>query len=336
MAKNLATILKTDMVSGVPLQALAEAVRRAGRGRDTVLAHITPREAAKLKREGGSGTINPETGLPEFQEVDFGGLDTGFQSMDPYVGDITGLYGSENTFDPGQFYDQYQTMPDYQFASPADLPAAGAQFAEGVGAPVGAFEGAPVPPVRPDAEDAAALAEQQVGDKSTLDKLLGGLTSPRGILGALGAGAGLYGSIAARQQAAQLAKQIRDQAAQQKQLAQPYLTQGGQLLGTALQGGLSPVQQQAFDAARARIAQSAEKAGGVGAAQAAFRTEDLRQRLIQSQIEAAFRLLGPGNQLINQALARELQALTTNARLQTQAAQSAGNFFTALAKLYAS
>jgi hypothetical protein len=41
----------------------------AARGRlgDTMLAHINPREAAMLKRMGGSGTINPQTGLPEYK-----------------------------------------------------------------------------------------------------------------------------------------------------------------------------------------------------------------------------------------------------------------------------
>lgn len=37
-----------------------------GRFGDTMLAHITPEEAALLKARGGSGTINPVTGLPEF------------------------------------------------------------------------------------------------------------------------------------------------------------------------------------------------------------------------------------------------------------------------------
>jgi hypothetical protein len=32
-----------------------------------MLAHINPREAAMLKRMGGSGTINPRTGLPEYK-----------------------------------------------------------------------------------------------------------------------------------------------------------------------------------------------------------------------------------------------------------------------------
>jgi hypothetical protein len=48
------------------LAQAAEALRRQGRGGDTILAHINPEEAALLKRMGGSGTINPQTGLPEF------------------------------------------------------------------------------------------------------------------------------------------------------------------------------------------------------------------------------------------------------------------------------
>jgi len=38
-----------------------------GRHGDTMLAHINPREAEMLKRMGGSGTINPRTGLPEYK-----------------------------------------------------------------------------------------------------------------------------------------------------------------------------------------------------------------------------------------------------------------------------
>ena len=44
-----------------------------GRGGDSILAHITPEEAAMLKRRGGSGTINPATGLPEFKGGIIGG-----------------------------------------------------------------------------------------------------------------------------------------------------------------------------------------------------------------------------------------------------------------------
>jgi hypothetical protein len=50
----------------VSLKDAAEKVKSAGRDGDTMLAHINPAEAAMLKQAGGSGTINPETGLPEF------------------------------------------------------------------------------------------------------------------------------------------------------------------------------------------------------------------------------------------------------------------------------
>lgn len=42
---------------------------RHGRHGDTMLAHITPEEARMLKAHGGSGTINPVTGLPEFFKI---------------------------------------------------------------------------------------------------------------------------------------------------------------------------------------------------------------------------------------------------------------------------
>jgi len=49
------------------LAGAAEAIRQQGRGGDTILAHINPQEAQVLKAMGGSGTINPATGLLEFK-----------------------------------------------------------------------------------------------------------------------------------------------------------------------------------------------------------------------------------------------------------------------------
>ena len=48
------------------LPAMAKQVRAAGRNGDTILAHINPEEAGILKLLGGSGRINPATGIPEF------------------------------------------------------------------------------------------------------------------------------------------------------------------------------------------------------------------------------------------------------------------------------
>jgi hypothetical protein len=60
--------MKMRMGGGTDIAQLAEMIRRMGRGDDKILAHITPEEAAMLKEQGGSGTVNPMTGLPEFQE----------------------------------------------------------------------------------------------------------------------------------------------------------------------------------------------------------------------------------------------------------------------------
>jgi hypothetical protein len=54
-------------IVGLPqLTPIAREMAAMGRNGDTMLAHITPQEAMMLKRMGGSGTINPYTGLPEF------------------------------------------------------------------------------------------------------------------------------------------------------------------------------------------------------------------------------------------------------------------------------
>lgn len=49
-----------------PYPSLAEMIRQQGKGEDTILAHINPLEAQILKSLGGSGSINPKTGLPQF------------------------------------------------------------------------------------------------------------------------------------------------------------------------------------------------------------------------------------------------------------------------------
>lgn len=48
------------------LSPVSKAIAGYGRNGDTMLAHITPAEARMLRRKGGSGTINPKTGLPEY------------------------------------------------------------------------------------------------------------------------------------------------------------------------------------------------------------------------------------------------------------------------------
>ena len=66
---------KLSKALGIDLATLAQLIREQGRGNDTILAHITPKEAALLKARGGSGTTNPATGLPEFEDEYVSGYD---------------------------------------------------------------------------------------------------------------------------------------------------------------------------------------------------------------------------------------------------------------------
>lgn len=66
---------------------MANRLAAKGRNGDTMLAHINPAEAQMLKQAGGSGRINPDTGLMSF-EPGYGGLGAG----------ATGNYGSSGGY----------------------------------------------------------------------------------------------------------------------------------------------------------------------------------------------------------------------------------------------
>lgn len=53
----------------VEMRNIAQKLQDKGRGGDTILAHINPQEAGILSALGGSGTINPHTGLPEYRSL---------------------------------------------------------------------------------------------------------------------------------------------------------------------------------------------------------------------------------------------------------------------------
>lgn len=67
----------------------AEKVRAAGRDGDTILAHINPEEAALLKSRGGSGSINPKTGLPEYKSI-FSKIGKFLGAAAPIIGTVVG------------------------------------------------------------------------------------------------------------------------------------------------------------------------------------------------------------------------------------------------------
>lgn len=81
MSPTVAGLPPMEMARG-GLADMAQYLASKGRRGDTMLAHITPQEAAMLRRMGGSGTINPDTGLPEFflKKV-FSGIKNAFKKV---------------------------------------------------------------------------------------------------------------------------------------------------------------------------------------------------------------------------------------------------------------
>jgi hypothetical protein len=71
------------------LKSLAQELPKYGRYGDDVVAHISSDEARMLQAMGGSGTINPQTGLPEF-----------FKIRNPFK-PVTKAIGQLNPLNPG-------------------------------------------------------------------------------------------------------------------------------------------------------------------------------------------------------------------------------------------
>jgi hypothetical protein len=154
MAK--AKLKSTDTLGKMDAKQLAEMLRRKGRRGDTVLAHISPKEARKLKEMGGSGTINPATGLPEFAEDagyydyssygDFSSPD--FQNvLDTYSSDYGATpeaydtsgyeyYGGGDTYSAGgaDYAAPQDAYYEPQYAAQSDLPSYGSYEVENVAA----------------------------------------------------------------------------------------------------------------------------------------------------------------------------------------------------------
>jgi len=298
---------------------LAEMLRQMGRGRDKVLAHITPEEADMLIEAGGSGSINPNTGLPEFQprgdyDFDLGGYED-IQAASP---DIYGYgYGQ-----PGE----YQAPPAFQ----SNLGAFGAApmrqtpFISETGAQ-GGFEELPFTPraqpapavvsplapmsqisTRPVApieqpsflERTGQKLEQFAREKPTTARLAGAGTNL--LL------SGLLARRAGREREA-FAQELR-------QNAQPYAQAQQEALQRAQGGGMTASQQRAFDIAQARARQGLSGQNlGTGSAAAGIQSgQAARARSLarQESFDEALNLAKIRDSYLREAARQELQADT--------------------------
>jgi hypothetical protein len=330
------------------LPALAEMLRSKGRGKDTMLAHITPREAALLKRRGGSGTINPDTGLPEFDDE--------FAPTGPTYSELGYTPAPEQAGPPIQYaapevqqqynqqaYAQPSTDTTGGYSFQATRPGTtGAEFGlsaapqQQVGTliPPPTQTGLSIPTTAPGLGAGAgqeALRTAQLEGPAPTPKdtgvlaSLGKLATPEALarLGLAG-GLGLFGASQARKGAAQ----TQAAQAQQQAIAQPYQQQGQQLVAQAQRGELTPQSQQAYQAAQAQINQGIAQRGGVGAQQAANQMANLYQTLLNNQYTYGLNVMNIGDQI-------SLGAIRTGLQLDQQMQQSTTNFYSQLAAIAA-
>jgi hypothetical protein len=317
--KKIAKLLKADLNGTSDLAAIAAMLAGKGRGNDTLLAHITPKEAEILKAAGGSGTTNPETGLLEFYDD--------FEAMPSSQAEFA---QAQQAAEPSPVYDYGDVRAEAPIQAPAQTapttPSAGLNFP----LEVPGQQYAPTIVERPDnlqeslrqqyapqvARTDVVSRFDQPEEKSFFDKLTTEQMTRLGLAGGLG--------ILGAQRARQGAGQIQAATQEQKALAQPYQTQGQELVRAAQSGELTPASQQSLQAMQARVAQGVEARGGVGAQQAAAQIESLRQQLLQNQYTYGLQIAQVGDNIA-------LGAIRTGLQLDNSLQQATGNFYTNLA-----
>jgi len=290
---------------GGDLRKIARLLQDKGRNGDTILAHINPREAALLREQGGSGEINPETGLMEFSDYSEGSLGYDPAPPEPDYSNVP-----EGLFEGAVRQD---FMPEFTIGqsagggidltagqvSPQDMTGFRTQAPIATPTPLGLSQGvygqdATLPPT------SGTPTSPQPPEKGFLESLTGGDKARLG-LGALG---GLQTALTARK-----ARQGSQQAAQQiRDIGRPYQERGLAEQAAASRGELTPVNQQLLDAQRARAAQAGVARGGVGIAQQQRAEEDLRNRLLAAQQDFGLKLSGIGDQYTVRAIQEGIRA----------------------------
>jgi len=287
---------------GGDLRKIARLLQDKGRNGDTILAHINPREAALLREHGGSGEINPETGLMEFADEDYtAGLSEAEApaSTPGYDAVPEGQFeGAQYTFPTSG----YGAIPELDLTAQAPQQALAAQGAA-VGATPTDYSLAGVRPPTALGEPIAgpqAGPSQAPGQKGFLESLSGGDKTRLGLAGVQGLSTALMANKA-RAGAQRGAEQIR-------QVGAPYTQQGLAERSAAQRGELTPVGQQQLDAMRARAAQAGVARGGVGVAQQQRAEEDLRQRLNAARESFGLQLSQMGDKYTMDAIKAGMQA----------------------------
>lgn len=304
----------TGMTGMGNARELAEMLRQLGRGRDTVLAHITPEEAQMLMDQGGSGEINPNTGLPEFQE-DFyrEGVDPDYDPSAPayQAPEIRSLYpgmapvsGEETVYgDMGPYTRPSQPIPQAPPPEQVDIGFGPGRFT----------------PERIEPSEIRGATQDQMQrflpDQTMAQRAEGALQGVQDIARryprlteALGVGAqGIVGMIQARR----AREQGREAAARLGELGRPLRQEAENLRQQALAGALTPQQAREQEIARARARQGAAQRGATTGTQAAMIENQLqraRAEMSQTNLNNAMKMLNLANAYDEAAIKASIQA----------------------------
>jgi len=333
---TLATLLQVNM--GLP--DMAKRLAAAGRGKDSILAHINPKEAKLLKKHGGSGKINPETGIMEFQD-DYGDgifstpdyssyTPQETQAPEPAPAPVAEPSAPTAGFRTGQ---STITNPSI---SPVQAPPAYPSF-DVERRPGGTITAGPSLPVQPQQAQQPGFFDQLSGyakQAEALNKTLSPF-APYAKFGAqlIGGARGLQASEEGQKQAAVNEQEIRKLAEPYRQQAQQIAQQGQQMLTMGQQGQLTADQQQKLETIRAQAMQQQAQAGitgGTAAQQTEAQIQRVAQEYAQNNINQGLQLLSQAQSISGTADKLIQNAISTGYLQSADAAKLANEFYQAL------
>jgi hypothetical protein len=336
MSKKIARLLKADIQETSDLKSIAAMLAGKGRGGDTLLAHITPKEVGLLKEAGGAGTVNPDTGLLEFYDWSgtggtVSGYDGGASSYESAPSSYTPTFGDYSA--PVQQAAPTSGMdlvPEIQSRFPGEINYQ--QYGElqpGLNVPFTTPRGDTFSPTiigTPSGAAASAQERQALIGRGAPDgdKEKPFLSNTQMLNLGLAGGLGVYGAM----QQGKAAEQMRKATAEQKSLAAPYQQQGKAMQEAAMRGELTPAAAQQFQAMQAQLAQGASQRGGIGVAQAQAQAEAFKNQLLQGQYDAGLKVSSIGDNIA-------LGAIRTGMQLDQQLTQANIGFYTQLGALAA-
>ena len=285
----MSAIKKLTGVGG-DIRQIAALLQSKGRRGDSILAHITPREAALLRAQGGSGTTNPETGLQEFYE-DFGfsdpAMDYGTAPMDTSSFDVAPQDQGFIPQDLGEYEQQAAQAQEAFPPTPVGQPGEGGNLGE-IARAIQAGASKPAPTARPSLSDLLKI--------------------PQAVRPFMPAAAAAGATALGARQARDAQREAEQYRLQQDRIAAPYRTRGQQMIGAAERGELTPVNRQTLEATRAQLAQQVQGRGGVGAMQATEQIARMQQTLLQNQYDYGLKLANLGDQIAIGAIKTGMQA----------------------------